>query len=117
MSVSYTLSLVGGWLFLVFVLAPLMSRGFCTRNAPRWAREWRDVAGALVGLRILTRDMNQSSGEAPWWVVLVWVHLAIAQTVVAAYGVWNAMYRGDRCSPKDDDQNGVSPFLTRTGRQ
>lgn len=98
MTASGALGFVGGWLFVVFALAPLMSRAFCTRNAPRWAREWRDVAGALVGLHwALIAAGNDLHGADLWRLLAVGAHLAIAQSVVASCNVWRALRRGDRC--------------------
>ena len=98
MTAIEAVGLVGGWLFVAFALATLMSLGFCTRHAPRWARNWRDAAGALVGLywALLASDVGALGPHAAPLVV-VGAHLAIAQSAVAAYGVLNALRRGDRC--------------------
>ncbi len=78
--------------------APLLSWAFCTRNSPRWARQWRDVALGLVGVMALV--LLLASGPLlrnDWRYAVVVLHLAIAQAVILWYNAANALRGGDRC--------------------
>ncbi len=78
--------------------APLLSVAFCTRNSPRWTRQWRDVALGLVGVMALV--LLLASGPLlrnDWRYAAVVVHLGIAQAVILWYNAANALRGGDRC--------------------
>lgn len=77
----------GGTLLLVAgFVAPLVSISFCTRPAPRWLVQWRDFAIAILGARLVARDVVDLTIN-PWFVALIVLHLAIAQSFVAAYNI------------------------------
>jgi tetrahydromethanopterin S-methyltransferase subunit C len=94
---------VGIWMVAVFLAAALFSRAFCTRNAPRWTRELRDVAGALVGAYWVLRatDGDPILQDNIRGILIVGSLLALLQTCVAVAGAYNALILGDRCAPSN----------------
>ncbi len=75
--------------------APLLSGAFCTRNSPRWVRNWRDVALGILGARLVTGEALVSTDQ--WWVALLVVNLAVAQGVIFWCNTTSALREGDRC--------------------
>ncbi len=90
------IAMAGAVIALAGIGAPLLSWAFCTRNSPRWVRQWRDVALGMVGVRLLLRE-NAALGPDAWVVSLIWLDLAVAQAVIFWCNAVNALRGGDRC--------------------
>lgn len=78
-------NIAGGVIALSGLTSILLSWMFCTRPAPRWARNWLQLAWVFIGVRLLTRNALPIEPDQ-YWVGLVYINAGAIGVIVAA---WN----------------------------
>jgi hypothetical protein len=107
-SVMDGITLAAVMLVIAGLATPLLAWAFCTRPAPRWLRLWRDLALALVGVRVLLVTLaDVPLGEMGWWGVVMWIHLGVTCLAILVWNHYAAFRLGDRCPAISSPPDGI----------